>query len=254
MLSLITNYFSSSSHQAEPSIDETELLSLTTVPPEIAQLIWNQLNPKDTASVNQTCKQFRYALNDDKKFLGCRLKKQLLEIVQEKFKTLGCSWQEREFYMGVECFRNYPSYEPYSTNPRECYSHYPKTDFMVSYTIDGKSYSTTEKRPYKRFALEVDLKKGFDYLESRKQNVLYLKMILSTIERVDKKDFLRRRYNDATCDNIYYVEKVSIETLGEILPQEIKALIPALQEFVDRVVGDYVKSVKKQTMTENRVL
>lgn len=217
MLSSVVNYFTGSKQEAQQS----SYLTQDVMPAEILLHIWNNLEIKDIAALSQTCKEFRYIKNDDSELPGYRLKGQLRSVVKE-------FWQRN----GIKV-------------------HYASSG--VGALMILSALSTKEIREPK--LKTVCYKEGkLSFKLEQKIVSLAVEMIFSDGEKVEKKNIWRKRYVDESCDTIYYVKKITIQKSCTTLPENVRALIPDLQLVVDKEVAELVAAVKKQTMTENRIL
>lgn len=239
VLGPIISYVTGSQQEAVPSY-------LTELPTEVALCIWNQLEPRDIASLNQTCRTLRNVKNDDPSLPGYKLrgklKVQLSEIILRKWHAEGIRFSQGQSGIGQLMQL----------------SSYAKKEILVPVWIGTgdlrQKTRTTKQVDYKVQELRFPPEDSIDSAKETKAASLKLEMILSDAKKVEKKNFLRQRYVDGSCDEVYYVEKMTLEESNKSLPDDVRALLPELQAFVDKVVADLVEAVHKQTMTESRIL
>jgi len=217
MIGSIVNYFTGSQQEAQHS----SYLTNEVMPQEILLNIWNELESKDIIALSQTCREFRYVKNDDPELPGCRLKCQLPNLVRELWQRNGLTVHYASSGVGA---------------------------LMILSALRSKEIREPELETvwYKEGTLSLKLE--------QKIVSLAVEMIFSDGEKVEKKNILRKRYVDEFCDTIYYVKKITIQNSSTTLPENVNELIPDLQRVIDNQVAKLVAAVKKQTMTENRIL
>lgn len=217
MIDSVVNYFTGSQQEAQHS----SYLTNEVMPQEILLNIWNKLEIKDIAALSQTCREFRYVTNDDPELPGYRLKGQLANVVREFWLRNGLTVHYASNGVGA---------------------------LMILSALRPKEIREPELETvwYKEGTLSLKLE--------QKIVSLAVEMIFSDGEKVEKKNILRKRYVDEFCDTIYYVKKITIQKSHTTLPENVRELIPDLQRVIDNEVAKLVAAVKKQTMTENRIL
>lgn len=239
VVSSVINYIRGYNQEAAPSL-------LIEMPPEIALRIWNQLENKDIVALNQTCRSFREIRSDDPSLPGYKLrgklKGQLCDIISKQ-------WYAQAIIAGPQSsgISQLMQYATFSIKEIQV----PRSTLVRDIRLES---SVTKKVLYKEHKLIFSLEDGVDSAKGKDTPSLQLEMVLSDCKKVEKKNFLRQRYVDDSCDTVYYIEKMTLQEIGKILPQDVRTMLPELQAFVDKIVAELVQAVQKQTMTENRIL